>query len=194
MQTGGTKVPPVLFHAPHDTCTDVLDKKTLPCENSKTECSTMADIKKHEYELLNEIGQDPLVTQANLSKRLGIAVGSVNWYIKRLIHRGWVKVSHLDRTRLKYDLTREGMAVFTQRAMLYARDSLKVYSNLRKKAKDLVAELQQKGIKQVYLEAEEEDETLDILRLTCIEAGIQLSETPNGAIISVEGQDYRIHV
>lgn len=151
------------------------------------------EIKQHEYDLLNEIGQDPLVTQANLSKRLGIAVGSVNWYIKRLIHRGWVKVSHLDRTRLKYDLTREGMAVFTQRALLYARDSLKVYSDFRKKAKALVTELQQKDIKQVYLDGGSEDEILDILRLTCIEAGIHLSETPNGIVlITVEGQDYSI--
>ncbi len=154
----------------------------------------MADIKQHEYDLLNEIGQDPMVTQANLSKRLGIAVGSVNWYIKRLIHRGWVKVSHLDRTRLKYDLTKDGMAVFTQRALLYARDSLKVYNNFRKKAKVLVAELKQKGIERVRLEGRGEDEILDILRLTCIEANIQLSETPCGVTIEVEGQDYRISV
>src|SRR5512147_363277 len=103
----------------------------------------MSDIKQHEYDLLNEIGQDPMVTQASLSNRLGIAVGSVNWYIKRLITRGWVKVSHLDRTRLKYDLTSDGMKVFTQRAMLYARDSLKIYGGLRQKAKVLVKELMQ---------------------------------------------------
>ncbi|HLO14981.1 MAG TPA: winged helix-turn-helix transcriptional regulator [Anaerolineales bacterium] len=150
----------------------------------------MTDIKQHEYDLLNEIGQNPMVTQANLSNRLGIAVGSVNWYIKRLIHRGWVKVSHLDRTRLKYDLTKEGMAVFTQRALLYARDSLKVYNDFRRKAKALVTELQQKSVKQVYLEGED-DEIVDILRLTCIEAGIHLSETPNGAVLKVDGQDYR---
>jgi predicted transcriptional regulator len=155
---------------------------------------TDTKIKKHEYDLLNEIGQDPMVTQASLSNRLGIAVGSVNWYIKRLIHRGWVKVSHLDRTRLKYDLTAEGMSVFTQRALLYARDSLKVYSTLRGKAKALVAELKQRDIKQVYLEGEDEDETFDILRLTCIEAGIQLSETPRGVIIKVDEQDYRISI
>src|SRR4030066_1229165 len=118
----------------------------------------MTEIKEHEYKLLNEIAQDSLVTQASLSKDLGIAVGSVNWYIKRLIQRGWVKVSHLDRTRLKYDLTPEGMSVFTQRALSYARDSLKVYSNFRRKAKALAAELQQKGIKQVYLDGKYEDE------------------------------------
>lgn len=155
----------------------------------------MTDIKQHEYDLLNEIGQDPLVTQANLSKRLGIAVGSVNWYVKRLIHRGWVKVSHLDRTRLKYDLTSKGMRVFTQRALLYARDSLKVYSDFRNKAKAVVAELQQEGIQQVYLEGGNNEEMLDILRLTCIEAGVQLSETPDhGAVIRVEGQGYQINV
>ncbi|MBM4428445.1 MAG: winged helix-turn-helix domain-containing protein, partial [Chloroflexi bacterium] len=43
------------------------------------------EIKQHEYALLDEIAQDSMVTQASLSKRLGIAVGSVNWYIKRLI-------------------------------------------------------------------------------------------------------------
>ena len=153
----------------------------------------MPDIKQHEYDLLNEIGQDPLVTQANLSKRLGIAVGSVNWYVKRLIHRGWVKVSHLDRTRLKYDLTKEGMAVFTQRALLYARDSLKVYSDFRKKAKALVKELQQRGVKQVHLQGEDDDEALDILRLTCIEAGIHPTETRNGVTLKVDGQEYEVN-
>lgn len=150
----------------------------------------MTDIKNHEYSLLNEIAQDSLVTQANLSSRLGIAVGSVNWYIKRLIHRGWIKVSHLDRTRLKYDLTPEGMAVFTQRALFYARDSLKVYGMYREKAKKLAADLIQQGINQAYIE--DGDELVDILRLTCLEAGIHLLESPNGVILKVDGQDYRI--
>lgn len=137
----------------------------------------MPDIKQQEYELLSEIAQDSMVTQANLSKRLGIAVGSVNWYIKRLIKRGYVKVSHLDRTRLQYDLTPEGMTVFSERAMQYAKDSLKIYKSYRQKAQSVVAELQAKGVSQVYLE-DSDNEIMDILRLTCIEAGISLSDTP----------------
>lgn len=149
----------------------------------------MTDIKQHEYELLNEIGQDPLVTQASLSKHLGIAVGSVNWYIKRLIHRGWVKVSHLDRTRLKYDLTREGMAVFTQRAMLYARNSLKVYGEFRKKARTLVRELKQRGIGQVNIEGN--DEIVDILRLTCLEEGLYIADSTANVTLKADGPDYK---
>lgn len=155
----------------------------------KLNARTMTEIKQHEYALLNEIAQDSMVTQANLSDRLGIAVGSVNWYIKRLIHRGWVKVSHLDRTRLKYDLTPEGMKVFTQRALSYARDSLKVYGNFRDKAKALVVDLKQQGIQRVYLNGD--DETMDILRLTCIEAGIQISDIPEDCILETTGQEYK---
>jgi hypothetical protein len=91
---------------------------------------------------------------------------------------------------LKYDLTPEGLAVFTQRALLYAGDSLKVYSNIRQKAKALVLELKQKSIKQVYLDGQ--DEMSDILRLTCIEAGIHISDTPNGIVLKADEQGYRI--
>ncbi len=156
----------------------------------KLKARTMKEIKQHEYALLNEIAQDSMVTQANLSDRLDIAVGSVNWYIKRLIARGWVKVSHLDRTRLKYDLTPEGLAVFTQRALSYARNSLKVYGDFREKAKALVFELKQKGIKEVCVDGQ--DEMTDILRLTCIEAGILVNDTVNECILKVDGQGYRI--
>jgi DNA-binding MarR family transcriptional regulator len=148
------------------------------------------DVKQHEYELLNEIAQDSMVTQASLSDRLGIAVGSVNWYIKRLITRGWVKVSHLDRTRLKYDLTSEGLSVFTQRALLYARDSLKVYGDYRQKAKELVAELQSKGVKRVYIAGN--DEAVDILRLTCIEAEILIGDSTSVVTLKTNGQGYRM--
>jgi DNA-binding MarR family transcriptional regulator len=148
----------------------------------------MPDIKQQEYQILNEIAQDSLVTQANLSQRLGIAVGSVNWYIKRLIKRGYVKVSHLDRTRLRYDLTAEGMAVFTQRALQYARDSLKIYKDFRGKAKTLVSELIQKNVSQVYLKGN--DELSDILRLTCIEDGIVISDVPCGVTVKANGQEY----
>ena len=149
----------------------------------------MTEIKSHEYALLNEIARDSMVTQANLSDRLGIAVGSVNWYIKRLITRGWVKVSHLDRTRLKYDLTSSGIKVFTERAMLYASDSLKVYSGYRAKAKALVTELQLKGITQVSLKGT--DDIMDILYLTCLEAGIFVDDNSNDCVLEIDGNGYR---
>ncbi len=151
----------------------------------------MADIKPHEYALLDEIAHDPLVTQAGLSLRLGIAVGSVNWYIKRLVNRGWVKVSHLSRTRLQYDLTPEGMAVFAERALQYAKDSLSVYKTFRQKAKAVVTQLQAQGVTHVHLDGGDE-EMMDILRLTCLEAGLSLDPAPVTVVLRQVGQEYEI--
>ena len=150
----------------------------------------MTEIKSQEYDLLNEIAQDSMVTQAGLAKRLGIAVGSVNWYIKRLIKRGYVKVSHLDRTRLQYDLTPEGMSIFTERAIQYARDSLNIYKSFRQSAKAIVAELKKENVSQVYLDGD--DEIMDILRLTCLEAKLLLSDVPEAVVLTHNGQDYQI--
>jgi predicted transcriptional regulator len=147
-------------------------------------------MKEREYKLLEAISQDETVTQAGLASGLGIAVGSVNWYIKRLINRGYLKATRMDRTRLKYNLTHEGMSVLTQRATQYMKDSLQIYKNLREAAKMVVSELENKGISHVYLDGEED--VMDIMRLTCIEGGIQLDKSPGGWVIKHNGRKYKI--
>ena len=147
-------------------------------------------IKSQEYELLDAIAQDTMVTQASLSVRLGMAVGSVNWYIKRLINCGYIKVSHLDRTRLKYQLTPEGMSILTQRTLQYLKRSLTVYTELRQKAKAIVTDLRSQGVTHVCLEGD--DEVIDILRLTCIEEGMALNEDPGGILLKAAGRDYQV--
>ncbi len=147
-------------------------------------------MKSQEYELLDAIEKDPLVTQASLSAQLGIAVGSVNWYIKRLVNVGYIKVSHLDRTRLKYHLTPEGVSVLTQRTLQYMRKSLGVYNQLRSKARLVVSELKSQGITQVHLEGS--DEMMDILHLTCIEHGLTPTPLPAQVALKAVGVDFQI--
>ena len=45
-------------------------------------------------------------------------------------------------------------------------------------------------IREVHIQGN--DEIVDILRLTCIEAGIRLLETPDKVSLTVEGQQYLI--
>lgn len=131
-------------------------------------------MRDREYKLLEAISEDETVTQAGLAKRLDIAVGSVNWYIKRLISRGYLKATRMDRTRLRYNLTPEGMRAFTRNATQYMKDSLLVYRDLRLQAREMVAQLERKGIESIAITGE--DEIADILRLTCIEAGVAVTD------------------
>ena len=56
---------------------------------------------KRELELLTEISEDQGVTQRALAKKLGIALGLTNLYIKRLARKGYIKIVNVKRSRLK---------------------------------------------------------------------------------------------
>lgn len=143
-------------------------------------------MKEREIDLLQAISQDETATQANLATELGMAVGSVNWYIKRLIRRGYLKATRMDRTRLRYNMTPEGLEVLRRRATQYVKDSLKIYHGLRQQSKDLIADLRTRDIESVY--AAEADPDLEIFRLTCLEVQFPLDEQPQHWIVrSVDG-------
>jgi DNA-binding MarR family transcriptional regulator len=61
--------------------------------------------------LLEQIERDPDVTQATLAAQLGVAVGTVNWHVKRLVAKGYVKVKRAQRRKLLYIITPEGIAL-----------------------------------------------------------------------------------
>jgi len=60
--------------------------------------------------LLEQIEFDPDITQASLASQLGVAVGTVNRHLKRLIAKGYVKVKRAQRRKLRYIITPEGIA------------------------------------------------------------------------------------
>ncbi|MFC1936385.1 winged helix-turn-helix transcriptional regulator [Chloroflexota bacterium] len=149
-------------------------------------------MKEREYLLLEAINQNSHVTQAGLASKLGIAVGSVNWYIQRLINRGYLKATRMDRTRLKYNLTSKGMKEFRIRATQYMKDSLVIYRELRNLAKLTINDLQIKNISEVEIIGKGNDEALDIMRLTCIEAGIDVNDQDSEWAILFANKDYQL--
>ena len=58
-----------------------------------------------ELTLLEKIENDPDVNQSTLATQLGVAVGTVNWHLKRLIAKGYVKVKRAERKKLQAALT-----------------------------------------------------------------------------------------
>ena len=62
------------------------------------------------YKLLEEISREGTVSQRALADRLGIALGLVNAYVKRLCSKGYLKLKFLPKNRIKYIITPQGFA------------------------------------------------------------------------------------
>ena len=77
--------------------------------------------------LLEEIEKDPDINQADLATQLGVAVGTVNWHLKRLISKGAIKVSRATRRKLRYLITNEGLAMRAGLTVDYIQQSFKLY-------------------------------------------------------------------
>ena len=148
-------------------------------------------LKEREYLLLEAISEDKNATQASLATRLDMAIGSVNWYIKQLIDRGYIKATRMDRTRLHYSVTGEGVRALQRNAARFVKDSLRVYQQLRQQARELIANLQARHIASVFVDGSGAE--LDIFRLSCLEAEMpKLDKKPGKYLVRWRNGEYKL--
>jgi DNA-binding MarR family transcriptional regulator len=139
----------------------------------------------HDLSLLENIERDPDVTQADLATQLGVAVGTINWHLKRLVEKGYVKVKRAERRKLKYIITPEGLALRARLMVDYVEQQFNMYRRIRQKVKDAAIQLGGEGVERVRLLGE--GDVADICRLTCLEQGLEIVDDPALPTFEVRG-------
>jgi len=127
--------------------------------------------------ILERIEQEPEATQASLADQLGVAVGTINWHIKRLISKGYVKVQRVERRKLRYIITPEGIALRARLTIEYIQSSFQLYRLVRQRMNESLDKVNQKGIQHIRLEGE--GDVAEVCRLTALEQGFDLAENQN---------------
>jgi len=148
-----------------------------------------AGVTAHDLGLLEEIERDPDTTQATLATQLGVAVGTVNWHLKRLIAKGYVKVKRAERRKLRYILTPEGIALRAHLTVAYVERSMALYRQVREEARRALILARERGYRAVAIRGE--GDIADICRLTCLEQGVPVigdGRTDGAAVLEIEGQ------
>jgi DNA-binding MarR family transcriptional regulator len=146
-------------------------------------------IQARDLGLLNEIERDPDTTQATLATQLGVAVGTVNWHLKRLIAKGYVKVKRAERRKLRYILTPEGISLRARLTVQYVERSMSLYRQAREDARKALGRARRKGYRAVRIDGK--GDIADVCRLTCLEQGMHVAENgrePGVAVLEVRGQ------
>ena len=144
----------------------------------------------HELALLEHVELDPDVTQASLATQLGVAVGTVNWHLKRLISKGYVKIKRAERKKLRYIITPEGIAYRALLTVDYIEQQFLLYRNTRRRVREYVDQVHAAGFKRISIHGE--GDVADICRLTCIEQGIEVASDGNIPVLTVNGLTVRL--
>ena len=145
-----------------------------------------------ELTLLEEIESDPNVNQSALATQLGVAVGTVNWHIKRLIEKGYVKVMRAERKKLRYIITPEGIALRARLAVDYLERSFDLYRKTRHKVKEHVTAIRRAGGDRVRIVGG--GDVADIARLTCLEQGLQVVSDRSAPTLEIKGFKVTLHL
>jgi DNA-binding MarR family transcriptional regulator len=145
------------------------------------------DISQEDRELilLEEIANDPDVNQATLAEFLDVAVGTVNWHIKRLVSKGYVKAKRAQRKKLRYIITPEGIALRAKLTVHYVENQMRLYRETRQNVKDLLAEIRAEGYTQVKITGD--SEIADVCQLTCLEQGFEVVDRDDTPVLEVNG-------
>ena len=135
--------------------------------------------------ILEQIENEPDTSQAIMAKRLGVAVGTVNWHMQRLIQKGYIKVKRAERHKLRYIITTEGIALRAHLMIDYVKSSLQLYRLVRERSLKEIESLKERNIEQIRLEGE--GEVAEIFRLSCMEHGIQITTNHTDHSVRVIG-------
>ncbi|HET6821306.1 MAG TPA: winged helix-turn-helix domain-containing protein [Anaerolineales bacterium] len=138
-----------------------------------------------ELTLLENIESDPDVNQSTLATQLGVAVGTVNWHLKRLIAKGYVKVKRAERKKLRYIITPEGIALRARLAVDYVERSFSLYRKTRQRVNEYLAQVKSAGFDRVRILGK--GDVADICRLTCLEQGVNVVNDKDAPVLQVEG-------
>jgi predicted transcriptional regulator len=90
------------------------------------------DVEAHrDLRVLEAVQQDSRLTQRGLASKLGIALGLANIYLKRMIHKGYIKCVNVQPNRISYLITPRGIAEKARLTYEFMDYSLHLYGEVR---------------------------------------------------------------
>jgi predicted ArsR family transcriptional regulator len=104
-----------------------------------------------QYNILQSLENGEQISQRQLSSQLGINVASINFALKKLTKRGFVKMLGANPRRMQYILTPKGIAEKTQLAYKFFDRNFHFYKAVRKDVEDKIGSIQFNDKKRVAL-------------------------------------------
>jgi DNA-binding MarR family transcriptional regulator len=93
----------------------------------------------NEHRILTELEADHPVTQRSLSRDLGIALGLTNLLMRRLVKKGFVRISPAKTHGTRYLLTPAGALAKARLGRTYLLESLRVYQESKARVGERIA-------------------------------------------------------
>ncbi len=100
---------------------------------------------EREFELINIIGAKLGSTQRDLSRHMELSLGQTNMLIRRLVSKGYIRITQLNKRKVRYLLTPKGIAEKMQKTVKYTLNTINAISLIKENVKRIVSVLYEEG-------------------------------------------------
>lgn len=89
---------------------------------------------QQDFELLRKIANKSDSSQRELASELNLSLGKINYCMKSLIKKGFVKINRFkdNPSKIKYILTQQGIALRTKLTIDFMKKKMNEYDELKK--------------------------------------------------------------
>ncbi|MDH7499867.1 MAG: winged helix-turn-helix transcriptional regulator [candidate division NC10 bacterium] len=102
-----------------------------------------------DLQFLEELEQNPNISQRELSHKLGIALGVTNACLKKMARRGWIKIKKIPPRRIGYYLTPHGFAEKSQLTYRFLSNTIHQYVSTKKEIAAKLLAWEKAGIERI---------------------------------------------
>lgn len=130
--------------------------KVLGCSIIEQPPVDSHSLAEKEFLLIREIARQPLRTQRDLSRSMGLSLGMTNLLIKRLSRKGLIKITQLDWKRTQYLLTLKGALEKTKKSYDYALYTIRLFRQIEDNITSVIRREYDAGHRRFHLVAQHE--------------------------------------
>jgi DNA-binding MarR family transcriptional regulator len=102
-----------------------------------------------ELNLLQELEKNPIISQRELSNKFGIALGVTNACLKRMVRRGWIRITGFNHHKIGYYLTPKGLAEKAKLTLHMVSWTVQHYSTLKSVIAKRLLEIQDERVERI---------------------------------------------
>ncbi len=112
--------------------------------------------KDYEYAIMQEIEANDKVTQRELSRNMGVSLGTVNVLMNKMVREGLIKMTQVSQKQVLYMLTPFGMMAKAKKTVSYLKAHYKAIDMSKQMIKAFLRELS-KQYQQIYVYIQEKE-------------------------------------
>ncbi|MFA5087935.1 MAG: NTP transferase domain-containing protein [Candidatus Omnitrophota bacterium] len=121
---------------------------------------TQENLNEREFELINIIGKRLGSNQRDLSQHLNLSLGQTNMLIRRMVAKGYIRITQLNQKKMMYILTPKGIAEKLRKSVKYTMNTLNAIGLIKARTKNILLKLYREGQRCFYLYSEHDLATL----------------------------------